>query len=116
MTNKWTKVLVVLLVLEGIGGLWALSSFELSQLEMLGIVANMELILVLAAVSWMETKLGNSVVMLLLVIKFAEGIVSANLELIPEYGPQWGQYAYSLIYLVFAAVSYLSYRKITEKN
>lgn len=109
-------MVVVLLALDGIGGLYGISSFNLSQLETLGMVFSMELMFVLAVVSWMETKGGALLVTFLLVIKFIEGIIVANLYLIPEYGPQWGQYVYSTIYLFFAVFSYLSYRKIIQSS
>ncbi|MFQ6032226.1 MAG: hypothetical protein ACE5K2_04815, partial [Candidatus Zixiibacteriota bacterium] len=66
--------------------------------------------------TWMETKWGALLVVLLGIIMFAKGIIASNLYLIPEWGPQWSQYLWSIVYLLISAFSYLSYRKITKPS
>ncbi len=113
MTNVWTKLTVLLLAFDGIGGLYSIFGLGLNPLLM---VVAMELVFVLAVVAWMETKWGAMLVALLGIIMFVQGIIASTLYLVPEYGPQWQQYLYDIIYLLISAFSYLSYRKITKPS
>ncbi|WP_455368068.1 hypothetical protein [[Eubacterium] cellulosolvens] len=111
VTSLWTKLTVLLLALDGVGSLFSIFVVGVSPLEM---VIAIELVFVLAAISWMETKWGALLVSSLGIIMFVQSIIVSTFYLIPEYGPQWGQYLYSIIFLLISAFSYLSYRKITK--
>jgi hypothetical protein len=115
VTSLWTKLTVLLFALDGIGGLYAIFAFELPQIGVFYMLAVIELAFVLAVVAWGETKLGAMLVILLGLILFTERVILASLNLIPEWGPQWGQYLWSIIYLMVSAFSYLSYTKIQKQ-
>jgi len=116
VTNLWTKLTVLLLALDGLGSLYAISSFKLSMPEVFGMVVGIELVFVLAVVAWMETKWGALLVVLLGFVLFLQNLIGSYLYLVPEWGPQWQQYLWGIIYLLISAFSYLSYRKITKPS
>ncbi len=112
MTNIWTKLVVILLILFGLGSISGLS------LGASPVQVSFEVVLlgVLAVVAWKETEWGAILVAVAGEAVSGLGFLFTYLNLTPEFGTQSGQYIFSATTLLIPLFSYLSYSRIKKRR
>lgn len=112
MTNIWTKIVVILLILFG---LWSISGLSRGASP---VQVSFEVVLlgVLAVVAWKEIEWGAILVAVAGEAVSGLGFVFTYLNLTPEFGPQSGQYILSATTLLIPLFSYLSYTRIKKRR
>lgn len=114
--SLWTILMVAALGLLTITQVAALIGFA-GDADPVGPAAHIFAIfffVTLAAVAWLETPSGALLVVIMGLAFFAAELVSAALNLYPEYGPQIGQVLFALPFLAVPILGLLSYRRLTR--
>ena len=115
MTNIWTKLTVIFLVLIALASVSAISAAGITN-DFLLVALESLLTVVLVVVVWKETEWGALLVTLSGLAISGISFLDAYLLITPEFGPQSIQYGYAAFLLIIPLFSYLSYRRIRKEG